>query len=145
MVTGASLHDIGKIGIPDHVLHKPGSYTDEERQVMRNHPQIGYDILSGAESPGLRLGAEIALTHHERFDGSGYPNGLAGEVIPLSGRIAAVADVFDALTDGRAYRRSISPLESLAYLEEQKGRLFDPTCVEALRVVVHSGTLAGTT
>jgi HD-GYP domain-containing protein (c-di-GMP phosphodiesterase class II) len=130
---GASLHDIGKIGIPDEVLRKPGRFTDEDRQVMRDHPHIGYQILSGAGSAMLHQAAEIALTHHERFDGSGYPAGLAGAAIPIAGRITAVADVFDALTGARAYRRRVSAREGLGCLVQDGGRMFDPDCVEALR------------
>lgn len=93
----APMHDIGKIGIPDHILLKPGSFTEEENQIMRRHPVIGYEILADSPSRYLQMGAVIALGHHEKFDGSGYPHGLAGQDIPLPARIVAVADVFDAL------------------------------------------------
>jgi response regulator RpfG family c-di-GMP phosphodiesterase len=129
---GASLHDIGKIGIPDQVLHKPSRYDDDDRKVMRAHPRIGYEILKSGGTEVLQLGAEIALTHHERYDGSGYPDGLAGNAIPLAGRITAVADVFDAITDGRTYRQGITPEEGYAYLRQYRGTLFDPDCVDAL-------------
>ncbi len=131
---GASLHDIGKIGIPDEVLRRPGRFSDEDRQVMRAHPQLGYEILKNGMSDGLQLGADIALTHHERFDGSGYPRGTAGEAIPLAGRITAVADVFDALTDGRIYHHSMSVPEGMDYIGQHRGTLFDPDCVDALRL-----------
>ncbi len=130
---GASLHDLGKIGIPDQVLHKPARYDDEDRRVMRDHPRIGYEILKNGGSAALKTGAEIALTHHERYDGSGYPSGLGGDAIPLAGRITAVADVFDALTDGRPYRHGASTADGVAHLMQQRGRLFDPDCVDALR------------
>ncbi len=131
---GASLHDIGKIGIPDEVLRRPGRFSDEDRQVMRAHPQLGYEILKNGASEGLQQGAEIALSHHERFDGSGYPLGTAGEAIPLAGRITAVADVFDALTDGRIYHHSMSVTEGMDYIGRHRGTMFDPDCVDALRL-----------
>lgn len=130
---GAALHDIGKLGIPDHLLTKPERFTDTDREVMQAHPRIGHEILSSGDSSTLRMGAEIALSHHERFDGSGYPQGLEGDAIPLSGRIAAVADVFDSLVAGRPYRKPISVREGLTYLGSQSGRLFDPVCINALR------------
>jgi putative two-component system response regulator len=129
---GASLHDFGKIAIPDSVLRKPGAYTDEDFEVMRRHTAIGYEIMRHSGYEPLQLGAEAALTHHERYDGSGYPSGLAGESIPLVGRITAVADVFDAMTDSRTYRYGVSITEGLAYLRKHRGTLFDPDCVEAL-------------
>jgi two-component system response regulator RpfG len=130
---GATLHDIGKLGIPDDLLTKPGRFTDADREVMRAHPRIGHEILRSGDSPTLRMGAEVALSHHERIDGSGYPTGLEGEAIPLPGRIVAVADVFDSLVAGRPYRKPISVQEGLAYLTSQSGRLFDPLCIDALR------------
>jgi putative two-component system response regulator len=109
----APMHDLGKIGIPDSVLLKPGRLTLEERQTMQLHPEIGHQILANSDSDLLRLGALLALTHHERFDGTGYPRGLAGEQIPVEGRIAAVADVFDALTSDRVYRPALSIEDAL--------------------------------
>ena len=125
------MHDIGKIGIPDSVLLKEGPLNAEEDSVMKNHPRIGYDILKGSPSKYLSMGAIIALGHHEKYDGSGYPNGLHGEDIPIVARIVAVADVFDALVSERPYKHAWSIEEGIAYLEAQKGRHFDPRCVEA--------------
>lgn len=128
----APMHDIGKVGIADAVLLKPGPLSDEERAIMQRHPQIGADILAGSESPLLQAGAVIAISHHERYDGGGYPHGLAGEAIPLYGRIIAVADVFDALTNARPYKPAW-PLERVIdYMHGQKGKHFDPACVDAL-------------
>src|SRR5215468_6126552 len=127
----APMHDIGKIGIPDAILLKKGPLTAEEDAIMKTHPRIGYDILKGSPSKYLSMGALIALGHHEKFDGSGYPNGLHGEDIPIVARIVAVADVFDALVSKRPYKHAWSVEEGLAYLESQKGKHFDPRCVEA--------------
>jgi putative two-component system response regulator len=128
----APMHDIGKVGIPDAILLKAGPLTPEERAVMQRHPQIGADILAGSESPLLQAGALIAISHHERYDGSGYPHGLAGEDIPLYGRIVAVADVFDALTTPRPYKPGWELERAIAFLQAGKGQHFDPVCVEAL-------------
>ena len=125
------MHDLGKLGIPDGILLKPGKLTDEEFAVMTNHPLIGYEILQGSESQLIQLGAEIALTHHEKFDGTGYPNKLAGDAIPLSGRIVAVADVFDALTSERPYKAAWPVEKARALLEDNSGTHFDPACVTA--------------
>src|SRR6202171_6143318 len=125
------MHDIGKIGIPDAGLLKQGPLTAEEDAVMKNHPRIGYDILKGSPSKYLSMGAIIALGHHEKYNGSGYPNGLHGEDIPIVARIVSVADVFDALVSERPYKHAWSIEEGIAYLEAQKGRHFDPRCVEA--------------
>ncbi len=127
----APLHDIGKIGIPDPILLKPGKHTAEETVIMRNHPLIGHKILHNSPSKFIALAAEISLGHHEKFDGSGYPNGLAGEAIPLESRIVAVADVYDALTSARPYKQAWSAEHALAYLVENKGAHFDPVCVDA--------------
>ena len=129
------LHDIGKIGIPDRVLLKPGSLTVEEREVIERHAEIGYRILSGAGSELLDLAASIALTHHERFDGSGYPAGLAGTEIPIEGRIAAVADVFDALTTDRVYRPSYPADIALELVRDGRRTQFDPAVVDAFFAV----------
>ena len=128
------MHDIGKIGIPDHILLKPGRHTPEEQVVMRRHSQIGHEILSDSPSRYLQMGAVIALGHHEKFDGSGYPQGLAGEDIPLPARIVAVADVFDALTSNRPYKGAWSFQDALAYLQSESGRHFDPACVRAFEL-----------
>ena len=115
--------------MPDRILLKPGPLTDEEREVMSHHPQIGARILGGLDAPMLRLAQDIALTHHERWDGSGYPQGLRGEAIPLAGRIVAICDVFDALRSDRPYKRAW-PLDAvLAHLSAQSGRHFDPALV----------------
>jgi two-component system response regulator RpfG len=128
----APLHDIGKIAIPDSVLMKPGPLTDEETLVMRRHPKIGYELLSGSQNRFIQAGATIALRHHERYDGSGYPDGLVGEEIPLEARIVAVADVFDALISPRPYKGPWEVDAALDYLVAERGRLFDPLCVDAL-------------
>lgn len=127
----APMHDIGKIGIPDHILLKPGKLDPSEMDIMRTHPQIGYQILQGSPSKYLSLGAEIALAHHEKFDGSGYPNGTQGENIPIEARIVAVADVFDALTSERPYKKKWTNEAALEFLHTNSGSHFDPTCVAA--------------
>jgi putative two-component system response regulator len=121
-----SLHDLGKIAIPDRILLKPGPLSGEERSVMETHAAMGHRMLSGSESPLLELAAEIALSHHEKLDGTGYPNKLAGEAIPLSGRIAAIADVFDALTTDRVYRAAFSLNEAIDMMKKGSGGQFDP-------------------
>lgn len=128
----APMHDIGKIGVPDLVLKKPGSYTPEERQVMNQHPIIGAQILGRSRIRLFQLAAEVAMTHHERWDGCGYPLGLAGEAIPLSGRIVAVVDFFDALTMDRCYRKAFSDEIALNMLAEQRGVAFDPRVVDCM-------------
>ena len=128
----APLHDIGKIAIPDSVLMKPGKLDEAEMAVMRRHPRIGHELLSGSQNRFIQVGAMIALRHHERFDGSGYPDGLVGEAIPLEARIVAVADVFDALISPRPYKDAWTIDAALAWLYSQRGRLFDPECVDAL-------------
>lgn len=127
---GALLHDIGKIGISDTVLHKPGKLTDEEWKTMRIHPDIGARIVEGI--PFLQDSLAVIRYHHERWDGSGYPIGLKEEAIPIQARIFAVADVFDALTSRRSYRTKSSAEEAIQYIKEQSGILFDPLIVEAL-------------
>lgn len=129
--SSAPMHDIGKIGIPDHILLKPGSLTEEEKRIMRRHPVLGYEILADSPSRYLQMGAIIALGHHERFDGTGYPDGVAGQAIPLPARIVAVADVFDALTSVRPYKKAWSMQEALDYIKSQIGRHFDPDCLRA--------------
>ena len=127
----APMHDIGKIGTPDHILLKPGKLVAEEIVIMQGHARIGYDILRDSPSKYLRMGAVIALGHHERFDGKGYPSRLAGEDIPLAARVVAVADVFDALTSIRPYKPAWRVSEALAYLTEQRGKHFDPRCIDS--------------
>jgi putative two-component system response regulator len=121
----AKMHDVGKIGIPDAILLKPGRLTHEEFDMMKAHAQIGYEILSGSTSEIARTAATIAWSHHEKVDGSGYPRGLVGDEIPVDGRIATVADVFDALTTDRVYRKAYSLPESLTIMKEQRGVHFD--------------------
>src|SRR4029078_13007495 len=121
----APMHDIGKIGIPDSVLLKEGPLTRPEIEIMKTHPRKGYDILKGRRSQYLSLRAIIALGHHEKFDGSGYPNGLHGEDIPLVARVVAVADVFDALVSERPYKRAWNMEESIDFLKSQRGLHFD--------------------
>jgi putative two-component system response regulator len=131
VLQAAAMHDVGKLGIPDHILLKPGRLLPEELAVMRRHPVIGHDILKDSASAVVQLGATIALSHHEKFDGSGYPYGLAGDAIPLEGRIVAVADVFDALTSDRPYKRRWTLDAALALLRDGRGSHFDPRCVDA--------------
>jgi HD-GYP domain-containing protein (c-di-GMP phosphodiesterase class II) len=121
----SGMHDIGKIGVPDAVLRKPGPLNAEERAMIERHPEIGHQILTGSSDPVMQLAATIALTHHERVDGRGYPRGLTGDRIPLPGRIAAVADVFDALTQNRVYRPALSIDAALSIMREGVGSHFD--------------------
>lgn len=131
LLHAAPMHDIGKVGTPDAILLKPGKLTPEEFVIMKQHAVIGYEVLSSSNSPLLQVAAEIAHTHHEKFDGSGYPQGLAGDKIPLFGRIVAVADVFDALTSERPYKRAWTIESAQEYLRQGAGTHFDPRCVEA--------------
>jgi putative two-component system response regulator len=133
----APLHDIGKVGVPDAILNKPGKLTDEEFARMKEHCVIGYKALLGAqkrlgESSFLRLAGEVALTHHEKWDGSGYPKGLRGEEIPISGRLMAIADVYDALTCRRVYKPPFPHEQAMGIITEGRGRHFDPALVDAL-------------
>jgi two-component system, response regulator RpfG len=128
----APLHDIGKIGVPDAILLKQGRLSDAELLVMRRHPQIGYEILRDSHSRFVQLGSIIALRHHERWDGSGYPDGLAGEDIPQAARIVALADVFDALLSERPYKPPWSHEQALEHVTKSSGSHFDPACVDAL-------------
>jgi putative two-component system response regulator len=121
----APMHDLGKVAIPDSVLLKPGKLTPEERVLAERHAQIGHDIFSGSSSLLLTLAADIALTHHERVDGTGYPNGLEGDEIPIAGRIVAVTDVYDALTSDRPYRGALSDDEALQIMVAGRGTHFD--------------------
>lgn len=131
LLDAAPMHDVGKMGIRDDILLKPGRLTPDEFEIMKCHAAYGHDILKDSASPVLQLGATIALAHHEKFDGSGYPNALAGEAIPLEGRIVAVADVFDALTSERPYKKAWEFERALDFLREGRGRHFDPRCVDA--------------
>jgi putative two-component system response regulator len=125
------MHDIGKIAVPDHILLKMGPLTDEERAQMQTHAEIGKQILQGSESPLLQLAESIAWTHHEKLDGSGYPRGLRGDEIPVEGRVAAVADVFDALTRDRPYREAMPLSEAIVLMEEGRRSHFDPAILDA--------------
>ncbi len=127
----APMHDIGKIGIPDNVLLKPGKFEPGEWDVMQSHTLIGHGILSNSQSRYIQTGSIIALNHHERFDGTGYPNGLAGRDIPLVARIVSVADVFDALVSSRPYKRPWPFKDALQYLRKHAGTQFDSSCVNA--------------
>ncbi len=127
---GMMLHDVGKIGVPDAILLKPGDLTVEEYEIMKRHSAMGADLLGNGRSAVLTLGAEIALTHHERWDGAGYPAGLAGERIPIAGRIAAIADVFDALTSTRVYRRCLSVDYAVEMMTKERERHFDPDLLD---------------
>lgn len=135
----APLHDIGKVGVPDSVLLKPGRLTPEEFAIMKTHTTLGHDALakaeavagSGDEKQFLRVAAEIALTHHERWDGKGYPNGLAGDAIPLAGRLMAIADVYDALISERVYKAAFSHEEAVAEIRKGHGAQFDPDITDA--------------
>lgn len=129
----APLHDVGKIGIPDNILFNPGKLSSEEYEQMKRHTVIGWQILRECESVYLRHGAEIALCHHEKWDGTGYPNGLSGEEIPLSGRIVGLVDVFDALTSERPYKAAWGLEEARKYILEQRDRHFDPQLVDLFR------------
>ncbi|MHB8533920.1 MAG: HD-GYP domain-containing protein [Sulfuricaulis sp.] len=126
----APMHDIGKIGIPDNILLKPGKLDPSELVIMRTHSRIGYEILKDSPSKFLQMGAIIALGHHERYDGTGYPSRLRGYEIPLVARIVAVADVFDALTSVRPYKKAWSVQDALNYLNAEKGKHFDPECID---------------
>ncbi len=134
--SASAMHDIGKIGVPDAVLLKPGPLDAEERAMIELHPEIGHQILSGSRDPEMRLAATIALTHHERLDGRGYPRGLRGRRIPLPGRIAAVADVFDALTHDRVYRQALTIDAALETVRQGRGTQFDPDVLDAFEAVL---------
>ncbi len=137
----APMHDIGKIGIPDRILLKPGKLTPAEFITMQAHPLIGYQMLHNSPSQFIALAAEISLGHHEKFDGSGYPNRLSCKGIPLESRIVAVADVYDALTSARPYKPAWTQEEALDYLTSNKGGHFDPECVEAFLAQIGKITL----
>jgi two-component system, response regulator RpfG len=127
----APMHDIGKIGIPDSILLKKGPLDNNEFELMKSHTRIGYEILKDSPSPRVLLGSVIALYHHERYDGLGYPEGLKGEAIPLPARIIAVCDVYDALTSARPYKAAWEVEQAIRYIAERSGTQFDPACVEA--------------
>lgn len=135
MREAAPLHDLGKIGIPDAILLKPGKLTPEEWDIMKTHTTIGANILSGSKDPLLRLSEEIALTHHEKWNGTGYMR-MKGTEIPLSGRIVAIADVFDALSNDRPYKKAWTQQDAVAEILRQRGEHFDPDVVDAFKVVL---------
>lgn len=130
LLHAAPMHDVGKIGIPDRILQKPGPLDPDEWKVMQSHVTIGAEIIGEHDMGMLALARQIALTHHEKYDGSGYPNGLVGEDIPLAGRIVAIADVFDALTSVRPYKKAWTEEDAVNFLREQRGRHFDPQLVD---------------
>ncbi len=136
LLNASPMHDIGKIGIPDRILQKPDKLDPEEWKIMKTHASIGAQMLGGHSSDLLIMAREIALTHHEKWDGSGYPNGLKGAEIPASGRICAIADVFDALTSVRPYKKAWSIEDSVAEIRKGKGVLFDPTLVDVFMGVL---------
>lgn len=131
ILNASPMHDIGKIGIPDAILLKPGKFEPDEWEVMKTHTTIGGRLLEGESSALMRLAREIALSHHERWDGSGYPRGIQADAIPMSGRIVAIADVFDALTSSRPYKKAWPIDAAIDYIRENSGKHFDPLVVEA--------------
>ena len=133
ILNAAPMHDIGKVGIPDKILLKPGRLTKDEFEIMKTHTEIGYNILKDSESATLKEGAVISLSHHENFDGSGYPKGLAGDKIPIAGRICKIADVFDALINKRIYKPAYTLKETIAIMKDemQPGKSFDADCFNA--------------
>jgi putative two-component system response regulator len=138
----APLHDVGKLAVPDAILLKPGKLTAQEYEVMKTHAALGERLLSGSHAPLLQTGAVIAATHHERWDGTGYPAGLAGEAIPLVGRIVAVADVFDALTHDRPYKSAWPVEQALAEIQVSAGSQFDPRVVAAFLTTREAAAVA---
>ena len=136
LLNAAPMHDIGKIGIPDRILLKQGPLDDAEWQIMRKHPYMGSVIIGEHDNELLRAASSIAYTHHEKFDGSGYPRHLKGEDIPLYGRLVAVADVFDALTTARPYKQAWTIEDAMALIDEQAGSHFDPRLVGAFHEVL---------
>jgi len=131
LLYASPMHDIGKLGIPDKILLKRGKLTDGEWTIMKQHTVFGSQILEGSDSDFIKLGKTIALTHHEKWDGSGYPQGLKGKEIPIEGRITGIADVFDAVTSKRPYKEALSEAEAFHIIEERKGVHFDPELVDA--------------
>jgi putative two-component system response regulator len=141
LLRAARLHDVGKVAIPDSILMKPSQLNQEEFDFVKRHTLVGAELLSGSQSPLLKMAETIALTHHERWDGKGYPRGLKGEAIPLEGRILAVADSFDALTHKRSYRSAQTLEQAVAEIETQSGKQFDPKIVQAFLELYEAGEL----
>jgi putative two-component system response regulator len=131
LLDAAAMHDIGKVGIPDALLCKPGKFEPHEFEAMKAHARLGFELIKDSQSEILQAGASVALGHHEKFDGSGYPSGLKGEDIPIFSRIVAVADVFDSLTSKRPYKSAWPLDEAAQYLRDGAGAHFDPRCVDA--------------
>lgn len=129
VMSASIMHDVGKIGIPDHILLKPGKLTPEEFEIIKKHPQMGAEIIGNHESELLQLSRAVALTHHEKWNGKGYPSGLVGEGIPLAGRLTAIADIFDALTSVRPYKKAWSVDEALDLIDKEAGEALDPNLV----------------
>jgi len=138
VVHAAPLHDVGKVAIPDAILLKPGKLTAEERAIVETHAEEGHRLLKGSSSAILDLAATIALSHHEKWDGSGYPRGVRGEAIPIEGRIVAIADVFDALSSDRVYRKAFPVEEAVAMMRSERGKHFDPVLLDAFLEVLGS-------
>lgn len=136
ILLAAPMHDIGKIGIPDSILLKPGKLEPDEWAIMQTHVTIGADLLAGTDIPLLEMARNIALSHHEKWDGSGYPRGLSGTAIPIEGRICAICDVFDALTSERPYKKAWPIEEAVAFLRQQKGQHFDPQLVDLFETIL---------
>jgi putative two-component system response regulator len=132
----APMHDIGKIGVADYILRKPGKLTEEEMDEMRRHPLIGSEILARSDSELMRLGGLIALTHHERWDGTGYPHRIGGDKIPIEGRIVAIADVFDALTSERSYKPAFTVDHAIQIMTDDRGSHFDPDLLDVFLTLV---------
>ncbi|HKI58087.1 MAG TPA: HD domain-containing phosphohydrolase [Trueperaceae bacterium] len=141
LLRAARLHDVGKITIPDGILLKPGRLSEAEYEVVKQHTRAGAELLSGGRSPLVKLAETIALTHHERWDGGGYPRGLAGDAIPLESRLLAVADTFDALTHDRIHRKAVSPERAVEEITANSGSQFDPKAVDAFLVLFSRGEL----
>ncbi|MGH7716543.1 MAG: HD-GYP domain-containing protein, partial [Vulcanimicrobiaceae bacterium] len=136
LLLAAPMHDIGKVATPDAILLKPGKLTPDEWTIMKQHTTAGYEILKESTSKFLQKGAEIALTHHEKWDGSGYPSGTAGDDIPISGRICAISDVFDALTSVRPYKPAWPVEQAIIYIHQSSGTHFDPALVKVFERVM---------
>jgi putative two-component system response regulator len=141
LLRAARLHDVGKVAVPDSILMKPSQLNQEEFELVKRHTLVGAELLSGSQSPLLKIAETIALTHHERWDGTGYPRGLKGEAIPLEGRILAVADSFDALTHQRSYRTARTLEQAVAEISAQSGKQFDPKVVAAFLELHQEGAL----